>query len=281
MKSIRTKLVVVFSASIILIVCVLLAVSIWGINTMNERDSNQLLEHLGRENVSLIDARLQDIEHSVNNVYYYAYDQLEAYFGKLYGESFRRDYLDRISTLALSEAKGDENVKAVYYRLTTDIKQNPVGFYYQWDKEAKKFIKDREIDLTKYEQDDTSNVGWYYLPKKSKEPEWIGPYQSDRLGIRVATYSSPIYVYGRFTSVIAMDVDVDAMCSELEKITIYNTGSAVFFDVEENLLYDKDHEKGLLKEKFTKNEDALSRAKNTSLKSKHPVEYGLPCLGIL
>ena len=145
---------------------------------MNERDSDQLLEHLGRENVSVIDAKLQNIEHSVNNVYYYANDQLEAFFGKLYGETFRRDYLDRIATLALSEAKGAENVRAFYYSLTTDIKEEPNGFYYELegDLDTDDFKKKPDIDLSSYTQDDVENVGWYYIPKKSKENEWIGPY---------------------------------------------------------------------------------------------------------
>ena len=70
-----------------------------------------------------------------------------------------------------------------------------------------------------------------------------------------------------------MDVDIEELCKELHDITIYNTGSAVLFDVEENLLYDKEHEDGLDKENFTETEDAISKAKNTSLKSKDPVEY--------
>ena len=73
-----------------------------------------------------------------------------------------------------------------------------------------------------------------------------------------------------------MDVDIDALCSELEQITVYNTGSALLFDVEENLLYNKEHENGLGKEDFTEKETALSKAKNASLKSKHPVEYKTP-----
>ena len=239
MKSIRTKIVTVFSVAIVFIVLALLAVSIWGISTMNERDSNQILEHIGRENANVIDSRLENIEHSVGNVYYYAYDQLESLFGNLYSTSFRTEYLEKVGQLAVSEAKGNGYARMVYYRLTNIIREEPMGFFFEHIGDEK--YKALELtDISKYSPDDIEHVGWYYMPKDLKSGCWIGPYNNANYNRRVITYAEPIYVYGRFAGVIGMDIDVSVVCEELSDITVYNTGSAVMFDIEENIFYEKE-----------------------------------------
>ena len=273
LKSIKSKIIVVVFASVLFTAAALLIISTVSINSLNERDSNQLLEHIGRENAGDINKTLEDIEHSVDNVYYYAYDQLESLFGKLYGVEFRQEYLDKVSMLALSEANGSNNVESVYYRLTTDIKDNPKGFMYLKDQNTGEFKKIELLDISLYDKDDLENVGWYYMAKQAKEPVWIGPYNSGSLGMRMISYVEPIYIYGRFAGVIGMDVNVDIFCEEMENITVYNTGSAVLFDIEDNILYDKDYEHGLEKEKFSTTESTVAAAMRISLENNTPVEY--------
>ncbi|MBR1478482.1 MAG: diguanylate cyclase [Lachnospiraceae bacterium] len=273
MRSIRSKIILVYVVFTIFTVAVLLGISIYSINTLNKRDSDQLLEHLGRENAGNINSRLETIEHSVGNVEYYAYDQLEALFGKLLGQQFRTMYLENVGFLALNQVNGVENALSVYYRVTTDIKDEPVGFRYSLNKRTGDFEALPAIDMDAYESDDLEHVGWYYLPKKSKEPMWIGPYDSEEFGTRVMTYVYPVYVYGRFAGVIGMDVDIDELCDELREITVYNTGSAVLFDIEGNLLYNKEHEGGLAKTAYTDEEATILYATQVALDTGHPVEY--------
>lgn len=272
MKSIQTKIISVVVAFAVFIAVSLTVVSVASINILNKRDSNLLLEHLGRESAVSIDTMLISTEHSVRNIYYYAYDQLESLFGRLYSTTFRAEYMEKVSSLALSEAKNNDYVRSFYYRLTDAIKEDPRGFLYQ-----RKGLSDyRELALTElslYEQDDVEHVGWYYIPKDAKKGVWIGPYNNANLGSRMISYVEPVYVYGRFAGVIGMDIDINVVCNELEEITIYNTGSAVMFDIEDNILYEKAHADGLEKKSFGKGERALLSAAHSALESGHPVKY--------
>lgn len=272
MKSIRTKIIMAFATFAALFAGVLLIISIVSLKVLNERDSNQLLVHLGRESANSIDMMLSTTEHSVNNIYYYAYDQLEALYGKLYSENFRREYLDRIGQLALSEAKGNGKTDAVYFHLADDIKDEPYGFLFQKVEDGS-FIALPPTDISRYEKDDFEHVGWYWLPKEAKEALWIGPYYGENLGFRMVSYVEPLYVYGRFAGVIGMDINIDLICDELQEITIYDSGSAMLFDMDENILYQKNHESGLEKKEFTESEAALLDAMHESLDTDAPVEY--------
>ena len=129
MKLIRSRIIAVVAVAVIFTAGVLTGISIFSINTLDERDSDEILEHMGGENAAKIDRTLEDIKHSVDNVYYYAYDQLGELFGKLYGATFRTEYLEKVGALALSEAKNSDRVEDFYFRLTTDIKEAPFGFF--------------------------------------------------------------------------------------------------------------------------------------------------------
>ncbi len=272
MKSIQTKLIAVVVIFAVFIATSLTIVSVVSVNILNRRDSNQLLEHLGRESAINIDQMLTSTEHSVRNIYYYAYDQLESLFGRLYSTSFRQDYLERVGQLAMSEAKGNDYVRVFYYRLTDTIKDKPQGFLFQ-RKDAGDYTELELTDISLYDSDDIEHTGWYYLPKAAKEAIWIGPYNNENLDFRMISYVVPVYVYGRFAGVIGMDIDIDVVCQELENITVYNTGSAVMFDIEDNILYERQHEAGLEKEEFGVGENALLAATHMALESGHPVKY--------
>ena len=271
-NSIRTRIITMFAVLAFFIAVTQLLISIVCINILNKRDSDQLLQHLGRESASNIDSTLDTVQHSVNNVYWYAYDQLEELFGKLYGQVFREEYLDRVALLAISEAKGIDSVVSFYYRLTTDIKEAPYGFLYVRGEDGE-FYQQPLIDIDQYERDDMEHVGWYWIPRRAKEPVWMGPYYNQNLKIRMVSYITPVYVYGRFAGVIGMDIDVDKFCEGLSNITVYNTGSAVLFDIEENILFGKEHVGGLDRDQFTSDEDRLLAATNDALFTDHPSEY--------
>ncbi|MBQ7679182.1 MAG: diguanylate cyclase [Butyrivibrio sp.] len=271
-NSVRTRILSLFVVLALFISVTQLLISIIGINILNRRDSDQLLEHLGRESASNINKTLELVQHSVDNVYFYAYDQLEELFGKLFGQTFREEYLDKVAFLSITEADNIEEVMSFYYRLTTDIKDTPCGFLYIRGDDGK-FYQQPLMDIEKYDRADTEHVGWYWVPRRAKEPVWLGPYYNQNLNARVMSYIVPVYVYGRFAGVIGMDIDVEKFCEELQDITAYNTGSAVLFDVEENILYGREHSDGLNRDDFTSDEDRLLNATNNALFTDHPAEY--------
>lgn len=271
MKSIQSKIITVTMLFSAFIAVTLIVISVASISILSNRDSNQLLEHLGRENVTSINLMLTSTEHSVKNIYYYAYDQLESLFGKLYSQSFREEYLDKVGQLSISEAKGNPYIRAFYYHLTEQIKDDPHGFYYR--KEDSGYKKLASMDPALFTDDSQESLSWYYLPQKAKKGMWVGPYNEASVDTRVISYVEPVYIYGRFAGVIGMDIDIDVVCQELQKITVYNTGSAVMFDIEDNILYEKDHESGLVQSSFGAAEKALLDATHEALNSSHPVEY--------
>ncbi|MBQ7158660.1 MAG: diguanylate cyclase [Treponema sp.] len=270
--TIRSKIIIVVISIAVFIAMSLTTISVASIHILNKQDSNQLLMHFGHETATSIDTIFVSAQHSVKNIYYYAYDQLESVFDRLYNVSFRKDYLERVSRFALSEAKNHDSVRVFYYRLSDVIQDEPKGFLFQ--KNALGEYNSMQLpDIIQFKQEENDQAGsYYYLPKAAKEGIWFCSYNANLTG-KMISYVEPIYVYGRFTGIIGMDIDVNSLCKKLEKVTIYKTGSATLFDMEGNILYEKAHKNGLKKVFYGKNETTFLSAAQISLTTDAPVEF--------
>ena len=258
----------VFLAFVELIVCVVC------INILNNRDSDRLLELIGRESAGIIDRKLEETEHCVNNVYYYAYDQLEELYGKLYGSAFRSEYLKKVEGLALNEAGNDRSIICVYYRLSTDIKEDPVGFMYKRNALGE-MAETENIDISKYERDDIQHVGWYWIPRRSREAAWVGPFYYEELGENALSYVYPVYVYGRFAGIVGMDVSVDRLCSDLSEIKVYDSGYFTVFDKDDNMIYRGGAAVDIRRDAFGQDDEAFIEKVRTSLNTGKPTVYNV------
>ena len=274
MKSIRTKILAVVLTAVLITTVMLLSISIVSINLLNNNDSNLLLEYIGKENATTINRSLDSLEQAVNSVYYYAAEQVRGHLTDLEKDAeWRKDYLDRVEDMALSEASNAANVEVVYYRLDQRFR-NPSGFLYQYYEGTGKLERRLLTDISMYDPSDMEHVGWYYLPQEAGEALWIGPYDNYNLKMRMMSFEAPVYDGEEFVGIVGMDIDISALNRELSKIRLYTTGSAMLFDQQDNLIYHKNHTRGLSREKFSDEQVEILEAARTSKESGEPVEYG-------
>ncbi len=271
MKTIRTMILGIFFIFAIFISAMLIIVSYVGINALSDRDSDQIIELTAKERKNDIDNMMDDIRRSLDSVYYYAHDGLEKNTDRVEDASFREDYIKGVEEIALLEAASAEGSMAVYFRFTNDLKEEPYGFLYKKNSEGS-FQKLKLTDISAYDKNDFSHVGWYYIPKKSKNPVWIGPYRNENLDEEIISYIAPIYIEGKFYGIVGMDINVDTFREKAAAIRIYETGSACLFDLEDNLVYHKDYPQGVEREFFDSEIMVLLQAKQESISRERPAE---------
>ena len=90
------------------------------------------------------------------------------------------------------------------------------------------------------------NVGWYYIPKKSKTATWIEPYVDAVTNFYVISYVAPLFVEDKFIGVVGMDIDFNFIIQELRRMSIYDYGYVYLMNRNNIVLYHRDQPQGAL-----------------------------------
>lgn len=244
MKSIQTKITVVAGTLMIITVLAILAVSIYDLERMQKHDSNEILTHMGNENILSINTTLSDIEKAVDSVFFYVYSSLhgdEDIFKN--GQSYD-EFINDMREMVKSLAENTNGVMMAYLRFDPRYELEDPGFLYMKNKHSTGFEEIPLTDITLYSPDDINHVGWYYVPINAGKAVWMDPYKNENVDVTMITYVRPIFLKDQPIGVVGMDVDISLLQEAAEEITVYDTGYAFIYDTKNDLVYHPDYPEG-------------------------------------
>ncbi len=93
------------------------------------------------------------------------------------------------------------------------------GFWYT-NLDGKDFTEHPVTDISRYDTEDTSQLVWFTVPKKTGSPIWLSPYITDNLDVRVLSFNYPVTYRGRFIGVIGIEIDHTTMAEQVESIRL-------------------------------------------------------------
>ena len=189
------------------------------------------------------------VRQAVNGMTLQALDVLESYDRLVNDAAYRAQYLDIMKRAFNAIAVRTDGSVAYYLRLSPEIDGSRGGFSMQredvrWEGALPPFVQRNPIDLSAYSPDDVKNVGWYYIPLKSKCATWIEPYVDTVTEDYVISYVAPLFVDGKFIGVIGMDIDFDFIVQELRRMSIYDYGYVYLMNRNDLVLYHRDQPQG-------------------------------------
>ena len=189
------------------------------------------------------------VRQAVNGMKLQALNSLENYNRLANDAAYRTNYLNQMKNNFNSIAVGTDGVIAVYFRLIPEIDGTQGGFSMQrkdvrWEGALPPFIERQPIDLAPYSPLD-KNVGWYYIPMRSRTATWIEPYVDPIAKTYVISYVAPLFVEGKFIGVVGMDIDFNFIIQELRRMSIYNYGYVYLMNRNDLVLYHKEQRQGL------------------------------------
>jgi diguanylate cyclase (GGDEF)-like protein len=260
MHSIRTKVTSLTIAAVLLSVALIGTMAILITKDDSEQRSAQLMELLCEAKTDEINSYLTSIEDATQTVSRYAYDSLDVaalYRGGVIGalgsgeesvvadrtteqreslDKYLRSYLD--NTLAVFRTIADSNpmILSYYFRLNPEISAKTEGYWYS-RRGSSFFVKQRNVDVTRYDADDTGHVGWYYQPLQRGVPSWLDPYHSGIMDEDVVSYVMPLYRFGTFVGVIGVDASYSSLVDLIDGIEVLKTGYAFLTDDEGRIVY--------------------------------------------
>ncbi|MBR2179790.1 MAG: diguanylate cyclase [Selenomonadaceae bacterium] len=191
------------------------------------------------------------VRQAVNGMERQAINAIESYDRLTKDSAYRGKYLTDMEKDFSAIAMDTDGCLAYYLRLAPEIAGTEGGFSMEredarWEGALSPFVKRKPIDLSRYSPNDINNVGWYYIPLKSRCATWIEPYIAPSSNSYVISYVAPIFIEGKFIGVIGMDIDFNFIIQELRRMSIYDYGYVYLMNRNNIVLYHKDRFQGSL-----------------------------------
>ncbi|MBR5741796.1 MAG: sensor domain-containing diguanylate cyclase, partial [Firmicutes bacterium] len=237
MKSIQTKLILVISAIIILVVGAFLVTATMRTNAILNDDSQDLLISVADYYANVIDDNFRSTEQSVGTIYNYAIQRTESY------TAFKTDlneldgYTYDISELGKSIAENTRGAMSVYMRYNPYDFPPTSGFWYTYDVDSASWIVTVPTDYSMYSPDDAEHVGWYYIPVGAGVPLWMDQYYNANIGVYMISYIIPYFLDDYTVGIIGMDISMELLKESVSEVAVYETGRAFLIDRNGNIMY--------------------------------------------
>ena len=241
MKSIKTKILFVVIAGLLVTTAVVSAISVNMMLEVMYRDADRILSSATRMEAAKINDELGDVMKSCRIMENYITTELEDAV-QLKDESFRSNYLEKVEFMFTEVAVNTNGIEGFYLRINPEISNGTSGFY-NMVKEDGSLRKMPLTDITKYDKDDSKNVGWYYSAVNAGTGVWLDPYFFPGNGNELISYTSPLYVNEELIGVVGFDMNFSYLIKRIEEISVYENGRAVLIDDDGKTVYSEASEK--------------------------------------
>lgn len=236
-KSIRAKLLRVVLIALMIMALFMGTAGVVAVNRLATTNSEQIMTGICNEQTYRLDGKLNVVKNSADLIYEYLQHISTGNLTLDY--LFLTEYGNIIEELAISVANQTDGAMAVYFRYDPELAgSGTAGFFYTRASKHDEFKRDEPTDILKYDKNDTEHVGWFYIPKETKEALWMAPYYNKNQDIYVISYVIPIYTgKGDFIGVVGMDIDFSTIMNAADTENFYDKGILALVDLSERVMY--------------------------------------------
>lgn len=259
MKSIHTKLILMISAIMIVVVGTFLLDVTFRTDSILNDDSQEILRSVADYYATIIDDNFRSTEQSVNTIYNYAIQRSETYTAFRYDDAELDGYTYDISELGKSIAENTPSAMSVYMRYNPYDFDPTSGFWYTYDTGSGSWVATVPTDYSQYDPDDAEHVGWYYIPVRTGVPLWMDPYFNANIRVYMVSYIIPFFLDDYTVGIIGMDISMETLMQEVAEVAVYETGRAFLIDRSGNVVYHEAYPNGAAFEDLTEADQAYFR----------------------
>lgn len=215
-------------------VSIVTAIAIFSVRALGNRNAKQMLYMLCETGEKNLNIYFDSVEQSLSTVA----TLIDADLDENPDEPLEV-HVERMRSVFEKVIYQTSGVLTYYYRIDPKYSQETKGFWYT-NLDGNGFVEHEVTDITLYDTEDTSELVWFTVPKKTGKGVWMHPYITDNLDVRVISYNVPVYRGSDFVGVIGIEIDYSLMSSEVDNITLLKNGYAFICDWEGNLIYHPD-----------------------------------------
>ena len=270
MKSLKSRISSQVLISSLLLLIPVLLVCLYFIVSVQDQSSDEIIRQHSLANTESLDQTLNDVEIGVHTLTSYISFILEDHMDDFFNRDFRDEHCRQVSEVAKSSITLTEGATSIYYALNIEIADDDEGFYLVEDPSIGELVVHPRTPIKQYDEEDISNVGWYYQPTEAGHSIWMAPYRNAQTQKRIISYVSPIYIDGIYVGIVGIDLDFSYVEDQINSIAPYQTGYAFLLDDDYDILY---HPDGLAKEDQVAGYVVFDENVSKSLKDHLPFKH--------
>lgn len=271
MKSFHSKMLILLLGSILAASLLIGGAGIISARQVVKEDSSQIMKLICREKTEEIDAQLLAIEQSVETIYRYADSQFIDDESLWMDSSYMEQYTEKVNDVLKNAAQSTDCAVAVYLRFNPEITSSKAGVFFSRKSEQDEFIATELTDISQYDPEDVSHVGWYYVPIANGGPTWMDPYENKNIDIEMISYIIPMYRGDTVIGVIGMDIDISLLEESVCAVTVYDSGYAFLAAANGDIIYHKDYPDGVAVEDFDEDLVELGKTIDQNKRSQEKI----------
>lgn len=258
MKSIQSKILLVVISGLLVITAIVSTIAVSMTHEIMHKDADRILNNVCQKEAAYINDTLGDVEKSAEVMEHYATTEIGE-LTALQDESYRASYLEKAKRMFVDVALNTNGIEGFFMRINPKYSNGTTGFY-NIITETQEFKEMSLTDLSKFAEDDTQNVGWYYTAVHAKKGTWMEPYRFPGFEEELISYVLPMYVKGELLGVVGFDMDFDYLVDRINDIDVYERGFAVLIAEDEVTCY---------------NEQKITETENPHTKATVALENGM------
>ena len=240
-KSFKTRLMMTVIGLVMVSTLVVDAIGVSLIYQVSVDDATQLAQKIESENVTAVNAILDNAERSTITLYNYITGALSNGIN-LDDDVQRKAHLEDVRLLAVNIAENTKGSISVFYRFDKYADYTDEGIYLGLS--GKDFVDLPLLAINDYDPTDLENVGWYYKPIAAGKPTWVEPCHDETLERDVISYCAPIYISNTFVGLVGMNVDLNVIRDATAAISAYKTGYGFLLQNDNDVIYHPDYPEG-------------------------------------
>ena len=240
MKSIQNKLLLVVISGLVLMIVLVTGVAVHMTHEVMHRDADRILNRLCEKEAAEINGMLNEMKTSVGIMEHYASEEFPGLDG-IGSDSVRAPDEQKLKSLFCEIIAHSPEIDGAYVRFLPALSSPTAGFYVRTDGNGN-FQDVSVTDLSKYDEDDERNTGWYYTAVKTGESVWYGPYFFPGNENQLVSYITPFYVNEKLVGIIGVDLEFSYLVDRINGITVYEEGYAVLLGNDNETVYNMNDE---------------------------------------
>ncbi len=183
--------------------------------------------------------------------------------GEVRNAGERKELDGRLYERFLATVETVPEINGFYVHYNEALTGGPQGFWYYKEDDSGTFQPGPITDIGKARKEKDIPFQWYTLPRQQQHALWIAPYQTNHTGAWVISYVKPVFVRHQFIGVAGIDIKLTTLISQLQQISIYDTGYALLFSSEGQVYVHPDM--NLLTDGYTTIQDMGMQIENAQL----------------
>lgn len=244
MKSIKSKIIILVLSCVIISSLAIGITSFYNAQRVVVKDSTQIMNLLCENRAENFNKIFERIEQTVETLSVYAKQNITKLDTSQIVRSDSEMLANELIPIIMDATKYNEGIITAYLRFEPSLSNSKAGFFFGIDSDKKTYYRIDTTDLSLYDEDDRSHVGWFYEPKKAEKPTWLDPYYNKNIEKEIISYVIPIYLEDTFIGVVGMDIDFQALKTIVAETKVYDSGYAFLTDDTAHIVYHKELETG-------------------------------------